>query len=225
MKTDLFQSCGLCWVFQISKLPSFSGTPIIWMLVHLILSHMSLRVSSVLFIIFTLFCSSESISTILSSSSLIHSSASDILLLIPSRVLFILVIVLFVSVCLFFMASLTRWTWVWVNSWSWWWTGRPGVQRFMGSQRVGHDWATDLIWSDLTITADGDCRHESKRHLLLGRKTMTNIDSMLKSREITLPKKVPLVKAVVFPVVIYRCEGWTIKKPECWRIDAFELWC
>ena len=73
----------------------------------------------------------------------------------------------------------------------------------------------DFILGCSTITADGDCRHKSKRHLLLGRKAMTNIDSMLKSREITLPTKVPLVKAVVFPVVIYRCESWTIKKPEC----------
>ena len=73
----------------------------------------------------------------------------------------------------------------------------------------------DFILGGSTITADGDCRHKSKRHLLLGRKAMTNIDSMLKSREITLPTKVPLVKTVVFPVVIYRCESWTIKKPEC----------
>ena len=74
---------------------------------------------------------------------------------------------------------------------------------------------TDFIFLGSKITADGDCSHEIKRHLLLGRKAMTNIDSMLKSREITLPTKVPLVKAVVFPVVIYRCESWTIKKPEC----------
>ena len=75
------------------------------------------------------------------------------------------------------------------------------------------------------ITADGDYSHEIKRCLLLGRKVMTNIDSMLKSRDITLPTKVHLVKAMVFPVVIYGCESWTIKKAECWRIDAFELWC
>ena len=75
------------------------------------------------------------------------------------------------------------------------------------------------------ITADGDCSHEIKRHLLLGRKVMTNVDSILKSRDITLPTKVHLVKAMVFPVVMYGCESWTIKKAECRRIDAFELWC
>ena len=75
------------------------------------------------------------------------------------------------------------------------------------------------------ITADGDCSHEIKRHLLLGRKVMTNLDSILKSRDITLPTKVCLVKAMVFPIVIYGCEGWTIKKAEHQRIDAFELWC
>ena len=75
------------------------------------------------------------------------------------------------------------------------------------------------------ITADGDCSHEIKRCLLLGRKVMTNLDSILKSREIILPTKVCLVKAMVFPVFIYWCESWTIKKPEPWRIDAFELWC
>ena len=75
------------------------------------------------------------------------------------------------------------------------------------------------------ITAAGDCSHEIKRHLLLGRKAMTNLDSILKSRDITLPTKVCLVKAMVFPVVMYRCESWTIKKAECQRIDTFELWC
>ena len=75
------------------------------------------------------------------------------------------------------------------------------------------------------ITADGYCRHEIKRRLLLGRKVMTNLDSILKSRGITLPTKVCLVKAVVFPVVVYGCETWTIRKAECRRIDAFELWC
>ena len=75
------------------------------------------------------------------------------------------------------------------------------------------------------ITADGDCSHEIKRHLFLGRKTMTNLDSILNSRDITLPTNVHLVKAMVFPLVIYGCESWTIKKAECWRIDAFELWC
>ena len=75
------------------------------------------------------------------------------------------------------------------------------------------------------ITADGDCSHEIKRRLLLGRKVMTNLDSILKSRDITLPTKVHLVKAMVFPVVIYGCENWTVKKAERGRIDAFELWC
>jgi len=75
------------------------------------------------------------------------------------------------------------------------------------------------------ITADGDCSHEIKRRLLLGRRIMTNLDSILKSRDITLPTKVRLVKATVFPVVMYGCESWTVKKTERWRIDAFELWC
>ena len=75
------------------------------------------------------------------------------------------------------------------------------------------------------ITADGDCSHEIKRHLLLGRKVMTNLDGILKSRDITLSTKVLLVKAMVFPVVMYGCESWTVKKAEYWRIDAFELWC
>ena len=75
------------------------------------------------------------------------------------------------------------------------------------------------------ITADGDCSHEIKRHLLLGRKVMANLDSVFKSRDITLPTKVHLVKAMVFPVVMYGCESWTIKKAEHQRIDAFELWC
>ena len=75
------------------------------------------------------------------------------------------------------------------------------------------------------ITADGDCSYEVRRHLLLGRKAMTNLDSILKSKDITLPTKVHLVKAMVFPVVVYGCESWTIKKAERWRIDTFELWC
>ena len=83
----------------------------------------------------------------------------------------------------------------------------------------------DFIFLDSQITADGDCSHEIKRHLLLGRKAMTNLDSILKSRDVVLPKKVRLVKAMVFPVVMYGCESWTIKKAEHWRIDAFELWC
>ena len=84
---------------------------------------------------------------------------------------------------------------------------------------------TNFIIGGSKITADGDCSHEIKRHLLLGRKVMTKLDSILKSREITLPKKVHLIKAMVFPVVMYGCDSWTIKKAECRRIDAFELWC
>ena len=83
----------------------------------------------------------------------------------------------------------------------------------------------DFIFLGSKITADGDCSHEIKRHLLLGRKGMTNLDSILKSRDITLPSKVHLVKAMVFPAVMYGCESWTVKKAEHQRIDAFELWC
>ena len=83
----------------------------------------------------------------------------------------------------------------------------------------------EFIFLGSKITADGDCSHEIKRHLLFGRKIMTNLDSILKSRDITLSTKVHLVKAMVFPVVVYGCESWTIKKAECRRIDAFELWC
>ena len=84
---------------------------------------------------------------------------------------------------------------------------------------------TDFIFLGSKITADGDCSHEIKRHLLLGRKLMTNLDSILKSRDITLPTKVHLIKAMVFPVVMYGCESWTMKKAEKRRTDAFELWC
>ena len=84
---------------------------------------------------------------------------------------------------------------------------------------------TDFIFLGSKITADGDCSHEIKRPLLLGRKAMTNLDSILKSRDITLPTKVRLVKAMVFPVVMYGCESWTIRKAAHQRIDAFELWC
>ena len=84
---------------------------------------------------------------------------------------------------------------------------------------------SDFIFLGSEITADGDCSHEIKRRLLLGRKVMTNLDSILKSRGITLPTKVHLVKAMVFPVVMYGCESWTVKKAECREIDAFELWC
>ena len=84
---------------------------------------------------------------------------------------------------------------------------------------------SDFIFLGSKITADGDCSHEIKRRLLLGRKVITNLDSTLKSRDITLPTKVRLVKAMVFPVVMYECESWTVKKAERRRIDAFELWC
>ena len=84
---------------------------------------------------------------------------------------------------------------------------------------------TEFIFLGFKITVDGDCSHKIKRHLLLGRKATTNLDSALKSRDITLPTKVRLVKAMVFPVVVYRIERWTIKRGECQRIDAFELWC
>ena len=84
---------------------------------------------------------------------------------------------------------------------------------------------TEFIFGGSKITADGDCSHEIKRHLLLGRKAMTNLDNILKSRDITLPRKVHLVKAMVFPVVMFECENWTVKKAEHRRIDAFELWC
>ena len=84
---------------------------------------------------------------------------------------------------------------------------------------------TDFIFLGSKITADHDCSHEIKRQLLLGRKVMTNLHSIIKSRDIALPTKVYLVKAMVFPVVIYGCENWTIKEAEHWRIDAFELWC
>ena len=92
---------------------------------------------------------------------------------------------------------------------------------------MGKEWkqCQTLFFGGSKITVDGDCSHEIKRRLLLGRKVMTNLDSIIKNRDITLPTKVSLVKAMVFPVVIYGCESWTVKKAEWWRIDAFELWC
>ena len=92
---------------------------------------------------------------------------------------------------------------------------------------MGKQWkqCQTLFWGGSRIIADGDCSHEIKRRLLLGRKVMTNLDSILKSRDITLPTKVHLVKAMVFPVVMYGCESWTVKKAERWKIDSFELWC
>ena len=133
------------------------------------------------------------------------------------------------------------------------WMEKPGGLPSMRSHRVGHDWsdlaaAAAATWHLIPslhskemgkqwkkwqffflggskITADGDCSHEIKRQFLLGRKAMTNLDSILKSTDITLPTKIHLVKAMVFPVVMYGCDSWTIKKAECQRIDAFELWC
>ena len=94
-------------------------------------------------------------------------------------------------------------------------------------KEMGKQWkqCQTLFQGGSKITADGDCSHEIKRRLLLGRKVMTNLNSILKSRDITLPTKVPLVKAMVFPVVMYGCESWTVKKAEHQKIDAFELWC
>ena len=93
------------------------------------------------------------------------------------------------------------------------------------SWQIDGEIVADFIFWGSKVTADGDCSHEIKRRLLLGRKGMTNLDSILKSRDITLPTKVHLVKAMVFPVVMYRCESWTTKKAEFQRIDALELWC
>ena len=93
------------------------------------------------------------------------------------------------------------------------------------SWEIDGETASDLIFLGSKITAEGDCSHEIKRCLLLGRKVMANLDSILKSRDITLPTKVRLVRAMVFPVVMYGCESWTVKKAERRRIDAFELWC
>ena len=95
------------------------------------------------------------------------------------------------------------------------------------ANRRGKKWkaVTDFLFLGSKISATSDCSHEIRRHLLLGRKTMTNLDSILQSRDITLLTKVHLVKAMVFPLVVYRCESWTIKKAECWRTDVFKLWC
>ena len=93
------------------------------------------------------------------------------------------------------------------------------------SWQIDGETVTDFIFLGSKITTDGDCSHEIKRCLLLGRKAITNLDSLLKSRDITLPTKVCLVKAMVSPIVMYGCERWTLEKAECQRIDAFELWC
>ena len=101
-------------------------------------------------------------------------------------------------------------------------TSGPITSSEIDEERV--EIVSDFIFGGSKITADGDCSHETKRHLLLGRKVMTNLESILKSRYITLPRKIHLVKAVVFPVVTYGCESWTVRKAEHWKIDAFELW-
>ena len=93
------------------------------------------------------------------------------------------------------------------------------------SWKIDGETVRDFIFLGSKITADGDCSHEIKRHLLFGRKSITNLDSILKSRDFTLPIKVCLIKAIVFPVVMYECESWTVKKLEHQRLDAFELWC
>ena len=92
------------------------------------------------------------------------------------------------------------------------------------SWEIDGETVANFVFLGSKITADGDCSHEIKRRLLIGRKAMTNLDSLLRSRDITLSTKVHLVKAMVFPVVMYGCESWTVKNAECWRIDAFELW-
>jgi len=102
-------------------------------------------------------------------------------------------------------------------------TSSPITSWEIGGETV--ETVTDFVFSDSSIIADGDCSHEIKRCLLLGRKAMTNLNSVLKSRDIALLTKVHVVKAMVFPVVMYRCESWSIKKSECQRIDAFKLWC
>ena len=173
----------------------------------LILSQRSLTLSSVLFIHFTLFCYSEVISTILSSSSLIHSSASDILLLILSRLPGEISISLLMKVKeenekvgLKLNIQKTKIM-----------TSGPITSWEIDGERVE---VSDFIFGGSKINADGDCSHEIKRRLLLGRKVMTNLDGIFKSRDITLPTKVRLVKAMVFPVVMCGCESWTVKKAE-----------
>ena len=100
-----------------------------------------------------------------------------------------------------------------------------GITKHFTSWEIDVETVSDFIFGGSKVTADGDCSHEIKRRLFLERKVMTNLDSIFKSRDITLPAKVRLVKAMVFPVVVYGCKNWTVKKAECRRIDAFELWC
>ena len=106
-----------------------------------------------------------------------------------------------------------------------WRAGVHGVAKSWTRLSNWTELSTDFLFLGSKITADGDCSHEIRRQLFLDRKTMINLESVLKSRDITLPTKVCIAKAMVFPVVMYRCESWTVKKPECQRIDAFELWC
>ena len=102
--------------------------------------------------------------------------------------------------------------------------GRLQVYRLQTLMNLYYSWDYKIIFLDSNISADGDCSHEIKRYLLLGRKAMTNLDSILKGRDITLLRKVYIIRSMVFPVVTYGCESWTIKKAEHWRIDDFELW-
>ena len=113
---------------------------------------------------------------------------------------------------------LINWPRNWLSQW-------PQSHHFIANNGKTMETVTDLIFSGSKIAADGECSHEIKRCLLLRRKAMTNLDSILKSRDISLPTKLHLVKAMVFPVVMYGCKSWTMKKVECRRIDAFELWC
>ena len=105
------------------------------------------------------------------------------------------------------------------------WMMRPDAMILVFWMLSFKETVSDFIFLGSKITADGDCSHEIKRRFLLGRKIMTNLDSIFKSRDITLPTKVHLVKAMIFPVVMYGCESWTVKKAECRRIDVFQLWC
>ena len=138
-----------------------------------------------------------------------------------------------VNISVFFLYILISFKYSWLIVWKgkkiWHWkVNSPGqkVPNIDGEiDGKTMETMTEFIFFDSKITAEGKCSHEIKRHLLLGRKAVTNPDSILKSRDITLPTKVHLVKGMIFPVVRYGCESWTVKRAECWRIDAFELWC